>query len=229
MGNVAAKANIGGGVSTSNGVSAGGGFGGGLGYVETAVGSAYGGGNGGGNVTSTRSEYGMTEGASTYAINGADSNSTFSGQSYGAGRGKGFFGGLFNFTLDPYYYYSDPEPTDYGSYGNKTGGGGSGVTDTNVVTKGYVETNNPFMGYSGVTGSVASASAGYGFGGGSVFNGNKTIAAGGAGGGDVLADALGFAFTGNAESDAEFNATGDAVADGGAYGYVGDESEEPQP
>jgi hypothetical protein len=183
-------------------------------------------------VTSTKSEYGMSEGASTYAMKGADSNSTFSGQAYGAGRGKGIFGGLFNFTLDAQYYYtSDQGPTDFSNFGNKTGGGGSGVTDTDVVTKGYVETT-PFLGgYAGATGSVASAGAGYGFGGGSIVSGNKTISAGGAGGGDVLADALGFGFAGNglAVTEAEFNATGDAVADGGAYGYVGDKSEKPQP
>jgi hypothetical protein len=65
-----------------------------------------------------------------------------------------------------------------------------------------------------------------------LVSGNKTISAGGAGGGDVLADALGFAFfagSGQDVSDAEFNATGDAVTDGGAYGYIGEESEEPQP
>jgi hypothetical protein len=174
----------------------------------------------------------MSEGASTYAMKGADSNSTFSGQAYGSGRGRGIFGGLFNFTLDAQYYYtSDRGPTDFSNLGNKTGGGGSGVTDTDVVTKGYVETT-PFLGgYAGATGSVASAGAGYGFGGGSIKSGNKTISAGGAGGGDVLADALGFGFAGNglAVTEAEFNATGDAVADGGAYGYVGDKSEEPQP
>jgi hypothetical protein len=232
FGNVAAKSSIGGGISTTNGVSAGGGFGEGLGYVETAIGSAYGGGNGGGNVTSIKSEYGMSEGASTYAMRGANAYSTFSGEAYGAGRGKGIFGGLFNFTLDPEYYdTSDPEPTDLSNFGNKTGGGGSGVSDTDVVTEGNAETT-PFLGgYSGTTGSVASAAAGYGFGGGSLVIGNKTIVAGGAGGGDVLADALGFAFAGygQTESEADFNATGDAVADGGAYGYVGDKKEEPEP
>ncbi len=86
-----------------------------------------------------------------------------------------------------------------------------------------------FGGYAGATGSSASAGAGYGFGGGSIKSGNKTIVAGGAGGGDVLADALGFGFAGNgvAVTEAEFNATGDAVADGGAYGFVGDKSVEP--
>jgi hypothetical protein len=222
-GNTRAKSDIGGGASTANGVSAGGGYGGGLGYVETTIGSAYGGGSGGANTTSIRSEYGMTTGASTYAINGADANSTFRGDSYGAGQGKGMFGGLYNFTLDPvYYYYTQPEPP--GSYSNKTGGGGSGYSTTGTVTKGNVKTIPFIMGYSGATGSVASAAAGYGFGGGSLKSGNNTIAAGGAGGGDVLADALGFAFAGFGQevSEAEFNATGDAVADGGAYGYVGD-------
>jgi hypothetical protein len=232
FGNVAAKSNIGGGISTTNGVSTGGGSGGGLGYVETAIGSAYGGGNGGGNVTSIKSEYGMSEGASTYAMKGAEANSTFSGQAYGAGRGKGTFGGLFKFTLNPQYYYtSDRGPTDLSNFGNKTGGGGSGVADTDVVTEGYVETI-PFLGgYAGTTGSVASAAAGYGYGGGSLVIGNKTTSAGGAGGGDVLADALGYAFAGNGQvvTEAEFNATGDAFADGGAYGYVGDKKEEPQP
>jgi hypothetical protein len=221
LGNVAAKSSIGGGITTTNGVSAGGGFGGGLGYVETAIGSAYGGGNGGGNVTSIKSEYGMSEGASTYAMLGGNAYSTFSGQAYGAGRGKGIFG----------YYTSDPDPTDLSNFGNKTGGGGSGVSDTDVVTEGYAETTPHSGGYTGTTGSVASAAAGYGFGGGSLVIGNKTISAGGAGGGDVLAGALGFAFAGNgqAESEAEFNATGGAVADGGAYGYVGDKKEESEP
>jgi hypothetical protein len=231
VGNVAAKSNLGGGASTANGVGVGGGYGGGLGFVETSIGSAYGGGNGGGNATSIRSEYGGTEGASTYVIDGADSSSTFGGQSSGAGRGIGMFGGLFNFTLESEYYNSDPEPSNYGSFGNKTGGGGSGESTTDVETKGYADTMPFLMGYSGATGSVASAAAGYGFGGGSLVSGNKTISAGGAGGGEVLADALGFALAGNGQdvSDAEFNATGDAVADGGAYGYIGEQSAEPQP
>jgi hypothetical protein len=181
-------------------------------------------------VTSIKSEYGMSEGASTYAIQGAESKSTFSGQAYGAGSGRGIFGGLLSFTLNPKYYYtSDRGPTDLSNLGNKTGGGGSGFTDTDVVTKGYVEATPFFGGYAGATGSIASAGAGYGFGGGSIKSGNKTIVAGGAGGGDVLADALGFGFAGNgvAVTEAEFNATGDAVADGGAYGYVGDKSVEP--
>jgi hypothetical protein len=232
VGNVAAKSNIGAGASTANGVGVGGGYGGGLGYVETSIGSAYGGGNGGGNVTSIRSEYGGTEGASIYVINGADSSSTFGGQSSGAGRGVGMFGGLFNFTVESEYYYSEPEqPTNYGSFDSKTGGGGSGNSTTDVETKGYASTTPFFSGYSGATGSVASAAAGYGFGGGSLVSGNKTISAGGAGGGEVLTDAFGFALAGNGQdvTDAKFNATGDAIADGGAYGYIGEESEEPQP
>jgi hypothetical protein len=232
FGNVAAKSSPGGGVVTSKGVSAGGGFGGGLGYVDSSVGSAYGGGSGGGNVTSAKSEYGLTEGASTYAINGATSNSTFGGQSVGAGRGKGVFGGMFNFTPVPeYYYYYEPGQFQFGSFGNKTGGGGGGITSTGVQTKGYFETL-PFLGgYAGGTGSVSSAAAGYGFGGGSLPSGNKTTSAGGAGGGDVLSDAFGFASAGLGQvlSEAEFNATGDGVADGGGYGYIGEENEESGP